>query len=120
MEVVTRVEAETMLASEAAALPRLKPLEDRQLEVAVDLMAWSPTMDILALATESGQLQLCRAAGNWQRIWSAAPPEGTTVTSLAWRADGALLAAGYSGGHLCLFEIDKSEPIHFNQKVSGD
>ena len=22
----------------------------------------------------------------------------------------------YSGGHLCLFEIDKSEPIHFNQK----
>ena len=83
-------------------------------------MAWSPKMDILALAMRgSGDLQLCRAAGNWQRIWSAAPPEGATaVTSLAWRADGAVLAAGYSGGHLCLFEIDKSEPIHFNQKVS--
>ena len=108
-----------MLASESAALPRLKPLDDRQLESPVERMAWAPTMDILALATESGHLQLCRAAGNWQRIWSAPPPEGATVmTSLAWRADGAVLAAGYSGGHLCLFEIDNSEPIHFNQKVS--
>ena len=49
---------------------------------------------------------------------SAAAPAPPVVTSLAWRADGVVLAVGYSGGHLCLFEIDKSEPIHFNQKVS--
>ena len=115
-----------MLSSEAA-LPRLKQLEERQVETAVELMAWSPKMDILALAMKSGDLQLCRAAGNWQKIWSAAPPsvegdEGAAaapapvVTSVAWRADGVVLAVGYSGGHLCLFEIDKSEPIHFNQK----
>ena len=42
------------------------------------------------------------------------------VTSMTWRADGVVLAVGYLSGHLCLFEIDKSEPIHFNQKVSGD
>ena len=48
---------------------------------------------------------------------SAAPAaQSPVVTSVAWRADGAVLAVGYSGGHLCLFEIDKSEPIHFNQK----
>ena len=60
-----------MLTSEAAALPRLKQLEERQVETAVELMAWSPKMDILALATKSGDLQLCRAAGNWQKIWEA-------------------------------------------------
>ena len=49
---------------------------------------------------------------------AAAAPAPPVVTSVAWRADGVVLAVGYSGGHLCLFEIDKSEPIHFNQKVS--
>ena len=49
---------------------------------------------------------------------SAAAPPPPVVTSVAWRADGVVLAVGYSGGHLCLFEIDKSDPIHFNQKVS--
>ena len=39
------------------------------------------------------------------------------VTSVVWRTDGAVLAVGYSTGHLCLFEIEKNEPIHFNQKV---
>ena len=53
----------------AAALPRLKQLEERQVETAVELMAWSPKMDILALAMKGGDLQLCRAAGNWQKIW---------------------------------------------------
>ena len=49
---------------------------------------------------------------------ASAAPAPPVVTSVAWRADGVVLAVGYSGGHLCLFEIDKSEPIHFNQKVS--
>ena len=61
-------ESDAMLSSEAA-LPRLKQLEERQVETAVELMAWSPKMDILALAMKSGDLQLCRAAGNWQKIW---------------------------------------------------
>lgn len=37
------------------------------------------------------------------------------MSSLVWRPDGAVLAVGYTSGHLCLFEIEKNEPIHFNQ-----
>ena len=37
------------------------------------------------------------------------------VTLIAWPANGVVLVVGYSGGHLCLFEIDKSEQIHSNQ-----
>ena len=48
-------------------------------------------------------MRLCRAAGNWQKIWFAAPP----VPVVTWRADRVVLAVGYSGGHLCLFEIDE-------------
>ena len=50
---------------------------------------------------------------------SAPAAQSPVVTSVAWRADGAVLAVGYSGGHLCLFEIDKSEPIHFNQGLDS-
>ena len=78
-----------MLTSEAA-LPRLKQLEERQVETAVELMAWSPKMDILALAMKSGDLQLCRAAGNWQKIWSASPPptvEGSDESATAAATD---------------------------------
>ena len=96
-------ESDAMLSSEAA-LPRLKQLEERQVETAVELMAWSPKMDILALAMKSGDLQLCRAAGNWQKIWSAAPPSVKAVeggrggTAAAQGGDHAAVAAQRTPG----------------------
>ena len=61
---------------------------------------------------EECECEALQGSRQWQKIWFAAPP----VPVVTWRADRVVLAVGYSGGHLCLFEIDKSVPIHFNQK----
>ncbi len=55
----------------------------------VVLGSWCPTMDLLALVGDDGQLAVYRL--EWQRLWGAVP-DGP-VTALAWRPDGGARSA---------------------------
>lgn len=62
----------------------------------VVLSQWCSTMDIVALVTEDGQLQLFRL--NWQRLWSITADD--LITCICWRPDGKQLAYGTNSGDL--------------------
>lgn len=73
-------------------------LEDKLLSGVAHLMAWSPRMDLLAVALEFGEVVLHRH--RWQKVWTRPKPEedNVTVKALQWKPDGQLLAIAYSDG----------------------
>ncbi len=60
------ISAAATMFSTSNAVPRLRQLEERQVETSVCLLEWSPKMDILAVAMENGDVQLYRL--NWQKV----------------------------------------------------
>ena len=83
-------------------------LLDRGLSSPATLAQWCPTMDLLALLTADGQLQLYRL--NWQRLWSLTPEY--PITCLAWRPDGKQIAIGQQNGQLLLLSTENGETLH--------
>lgn len=73
-------------------------LLEKGLASKVKLGQWCSTMDIVALVTEDGQLQLFRL--NWQRLWALSPD--STITSIQWSPDGKHLAYGDENGTVCI------------------
>lgn len=80
-------------------------LLDRGLQTSVTLATWCPTMDLLALLTTDGQLQLYRL--NWQRLWSVTPE--SPISSVCWRPDGKQLAIGQTDGYVLLLNAEDGE-----------
>lgn len=78
----------------------------------IDLMQWSPQMDLIAVSTTMGEVHLYR--WGWQKVWvrqrlldnDSKRPQ--TVKALAWRPDGRVLAVGYSAGVLRLYSFDQA------------
>lgn len=60
---------------------------DNSVLAEVEVAAWCPRMDLLALATTDGQLAVHRLTP-WQRLWVATPD--LPVTALTWCPDGVL------------------------------
>lgn len=64
------------------------PAGEKYIKNKVDLLSWSPTKDLLALSTESGELLLYRLV-NLGRVWVLPVPEdGVKINSIRWRPDG--------------------------------
>lgn len=61
-------------------------LLDRGISAEVELAAWCPTMDLLALVTVDGQLHVHRL--NWQRLWWTAPEATVTGGGGVPQGDG--------------------------------
>lgn len=73
-------------------------------------------MDLIAIAFANAEVHLYRMS--WQRVWSVScPHQNVTVTSLAWRPDGKILAVAYSSGHFRLLAVEDAKKIFsFNCK----
>uniref|UniRef100_A0A182PA17 Anaphase-promoting complex subunit 4 n=1 Tax=Anopheles epiroticus TaxID=199890 RepID=A0A182PA17_9DIPT len=77
----------------------------------VDVLKWSPEMDLLAMGTEKGEVLLHRL--KWQKVWQLSPPEeGLKVRGLAWRPCEKFIAIGYSNGTVLLVDLETKEEIH--------
>ncbi|TRY62653.1 hypothetical protein TCAL_16639 [Tigriopus californicus] len=109
------------MAVESHAASTLAKLEERQMDPEVEMLMWSPVMDILAVALVNGDVALFRL--NWQRIWTYSPPKSQSdpeaqrssppvQTRLSWRPDGKMLAAGSCSGVIVILDIESNEPIH--------
>jgi anaphase-promoting complex subunit 4 len=67
-------------------------------------------MDLLALATQDGQVAVHRLAWNpssMQQLWNVTPE--ATVTALCWKPDGKILAVGHSDGVLTLLDVENGD-----------
>ncbi len=75
------------------------PLASPHVTEQVVLGCWCPTMDLLALVADDGQLGVHRLG--WEKLWVAVPD--TPITALTWRPDGAV-GEGKGGGDVAAAE----------------
>ncbi|KAH8025004.1 hypothetical protein HPB51_002418 [Rhipicephalus microplus] len=91
-----------------------RQVNERHVSAEVELMLWSPRLDLIALALKQGDVALHRLS--WKRVWLRTPPDGkerdVAVWSLAWRPDGKILAIGYSTGTIILCNVENSDIVH--------
>ena len=80
----------------------MRQMDEKSTDQEVSLMVWSPKMDILALAFDTGCLSLYRL--QWQKIWTAegsVEGEGALkwecVTKMEAHNSGVLAMAGCEG-----------------------
>lgn len=78
-----------------------------------DLIQWCPTMDLLAMISDSDEVFLNRLSG--QRVWSVNPAltgqEAEVPVSLTWRPDGKVLALGLADGSLHCLDLNDGRTI---------
>ncbi|KAF4523079.1 hypothetical protein B566_EDAN003091 [Ephemera danica] len=89
----------------------MRLLEERHVAIVVESLVWSNKMDLLALSNVRGEVSLHRLT--WQKVWSLPPPkEAVTVTAMAWRPDGKVLAVSYSSQDILLIDVENAEVLH--------
>jgi len=63
-------------------------VEERHLKHVVHEMSWSPNRDLIALASDVGELHLYRLS-SLEKVWCLQPPvSGDLITQICWRPDG--------------------------------
>lgn len=85
--------------------------DEKHVSVEIELMEWSPKMDLIAVSNVQGEVVLHRLS--WQKVWTRTPPTETVrVTALTWRTDGKVLAVSYSSGTVILCNVENSSVLH--------
>lgn len=89
-----------ILFTPSRKMTSFRQLEQRYISAEVSHMEWNPTLDLIALASVTGEIFLHRLS--WQKVWSIPYPgskeEFSPVTAMSWRPDGKILAYAYSDG----------------------
>ncbi|KAK6932482.1 Anaphase-promoting complex subunit 4, WD40 domain [Dillenia turbinata] len=78
---------------------------DKPVASQIKIAEWNPEKDLLAMVTEDSKIVLHRF--NWQRLWTISP--GKCVTSLCWRPDGKVIAAGLEDGAISLHDVENGK-----------
>ncbi|PKY42009.1 hypothetical protein RhiirA4_540055 [Rhizophagus irregularis] len=80
----------------------------------IKLISMCPTMDLLAVCTETDSVWVARWFNSLEKIWTlpAEKHDEDKVEVLTWRPDGKVIALGYSSGAIRLYNVDKLEMIH--------
>lgn len=95
-----------------------KLVDEKHVSTEVDMMLWSPKLDLIALATSHGEVVLHRLS--WQKVWTLPSlGEEEKIGGMAWRPDGKVLAVGYLSGKLKLCDVEKGEVLH-DASVEGE
>lgn len=72
------------VSSHLRTRPAFSVLHDGPITSEAVMGCWCPTMDLLALVTQDGQLSIHRLS--WQKLWTASLDN--PVTAMCWRPDG--------------------------------
>ncbi|ESO93063.1 hypothetical protein LOTGIDRAFT_162086 [Lottia gigantea] len=92
-------------------------VDEKHVANEIELMVWSPKIDLIALANVLGEVNLHRLS--WQKVWTLQPSvEEDKVGGLAWRPDGKVLAVGYYSGKIQLTNTENASVLH-SAEVGG-
>ena len=95
------------MTASSAVLKSFDVIGNQVISGDVTHMEWCPTMDLLAVVTSGTQLMVHRPVG-WQRLFTHAGFH-TSITCLAWRPDGQVLAVGHADGAVTLLGVEEGE-----------
>ncbi|GAB6021412.1 hypothetical protein CHUAL_004021 [Chamberlinius hualienensis] len=85
-----------------------RDMEDKLISAEIAEMAWSPKMDLIAVANVKGEVILYRLS--WQKVWTLeVPADGVKVSAMVWRPDGKALAIGYTDDSLIICDTEDKE-----------
>ncbi|OLL24257.1 Anaphase-promoting complex subunit 4 [Neolecta irregularis DAH-3] len=88
--------------------------KEKKFSEAAVLIEWCPTMDLIALVTNTNDLLLYRYRG--QRVWALRTREikGNVgqITTISWKPDGQVLAIGFSTGSISLCNVQEGKIVH--------
>ena len=79
-------------------------LLEKGLGVQVVQAEWCPTMDLIAVLDQDGELHVYRL--NWQRLWAITME---FISAICWRPDGRQLAVGLLDGQVLLLNTENGE-----------
>uniref|UniRef100_T1IJR4 Anaphase-promoting complex subunit 4 n=1 Tax=Strigamia maritima TaxID=126957 RepID=T1IJR4_STRMM len=90
---------------------KFRQVEEKNILTEVELMEWSPKMDLIALSNVQGEVVMQRLS--WRKVW-VFPSRGDriNVQALAWRPDSKVLAIGYTNSTLLLCDVENAEILH--------
>ncbi|WIA35226.1 hypothetical protein OEZ86_003688 [Tetradesmus obliquus] len=80
---------------------------EKALSSDVSIACWCPTMDLCAVLSADGQLQLHRM--DWQLLWAVSPE--ALITAVAWRPDGKQIAAGHANGAISVLDVETGDTV---------
>jgi hypothetical protein len=72
------------------------------------LIAWCPTMDLVAFVTSENHIAVHRLS--WAKL-VAFTDAISAITALAWSPDGGAIAAGHEDGHITIFDVEGGEAV---------
>lgn len=102
-------------------------LHDKTTATEVAMMSWCPHMDLLALVTKDNRIIVHRLS--WQQLFTIEVEEvddddynytamtedsvsECSITAIAWRQDGKMIAVGKRDGSLELFSVENRELVY--------
>lgn len=106
--------------------PDLAPISEKTngTPIRPELIAWCPTMDLLAFASDSNEVVLNRLSGQrvWQVVANAYSVSHGDLAALTWRPDGKVLAIGFDNGDIQYLDVNDGKVIsnlpHIGEPVS--
>mmetsp|Transcript_23453 Transcript_23453/g.49057 ORF Transcript_23453/g.49057 Transcript_23453/m.49057 type:complete len:818 (-) Transcript_23453:42-2495(-) len=72
------------------------------------LIAWCPTMDLVAFVTSENHIAVHRLS--WAKLVTFTDAV-SAITALAWSPDGGAIAAGHEDGHITIFDVEVGEAV---------
>ncbi|KAM7540151.1 hypothetical protein Aperf_G00000031765 [Anoplocephala perfoliata] len=76
----------------------------------VSVAAWSPTMDVIAIGSPTGIVSLHRYKMGVN--WEVHSSDSASVTHMAWRPDGNVLAVAYESGRLQQLNLSDGSTVY--------
>ena len=88
-----------------------RKLEEKTLgdEPAGWLIAWCPTMDLVAFVTGENHIAVHRLS--WAKLVTFTATASAKFSALVWSPDGGAIAAGHEDGHITIFDVESGEAV---------
>ncbi|KAJ3289421.1 hypothetical protein HK104_007479 [Borealophlyctis nickersoniae] len=98
--------------------PRFSPYEEVRYDDRVKLLAWCPKRELLAILFAKGMAAIARGSS---KKFSIFPRGEGSISALAWRPDGRVVALGYTTGLVELRDVESSgELVHAFQETHAE
>ncbi len=91
----------------------MERLQDRKFPSDILCLSHSPTMDLIAISTESNNVGLYRSvSSDFHRLFNADIGINLGVTCIVWGVKGKVMAFGGTDGSVAIYSVETGQAVH--------